>query len=127
MWISNTIENPNRKFWKCQNSRVRFGYFFSFIFIFRLTFLFFLILLSTQFSSVVSCELFIWDDEVGQVERTQKIPQNCKNCEMIMTYLREFGKDFGKEFSKQFGVEVSLKKHEKTKKSLRWRRVKVIV
>lgn len=51
------------------------------------------------------CDLFIWDDERGQVHgrnRNQKIPTNCNNCEMILTHLRKFRKDISKKFGKEF-------------------------
>lgn len=121
--VANTIKNPNRKFQRCRNARVRQFQFLVFVF-FQLNFV-------CNFcfcvQSVESYDLLIQDDEIGHDQfhgrnENQKIQTSCNNCDMIMAYLRKFGKDIGKEFEKKFvkeyEVQISSKKHEKTKKTL---------
>ncbi|XP_024636591.1 uncharacterized protein At4g04775-like [Medicago truncatula] len=107
MWISNTDENPKRKFWRCRFSRM----------------------------AEYSCELFIWDDELDKILKHSekyygpgcssglKSEAGCNNGVMTMEFLREFGKDFGKEFAKEFGKEYG-KEHgkENVQRSMRNRK-----
>ncbi|CAL5215102.1 unnamed protein product [Lathyrus oleraceus] len=73
--VSNTHENPKRKFWRCKT----FG------------------------KSDISCEFFIWDDEVNELllntqnkERFTSANIECNNCEVILGYLKEFGNGYRK-------------------------------
>ncbi|KAI5439720.1 hypothetical protein KIW84_025190 [Lathyrus oleraceus] len=54
MWVANTVQNCNRKFWRCRNTwngNIR--------------------------------DLFVWDDEIGHcINVNTNISASCKNCEM---------------------------------------------
>lgn len=101
LWLSNTDENPKRKFWKCRYSN----------------------------TNVQSCELFIWDDELdkffarnGYPQKKidngfpKKIESGCNGCEMTTEFLKKFGKDFGKECGQEIGQVLESKKVMKLKK-----------
>ncbi|KAK2389291.1 hypothetical protein QL285_062890 [Trifolium repens] len=80
MWVSNTIQNPKRLFWKCRQH----GY--------------------------DSCELLVWDDELDDVVAVNRHfgqKKNCKTCESMKEFGREFGKEFGREIGKEFGKKIS--------------------
>lgn len=77
------------------------------------------------FQSDISCELFIWDNEVDELLSNTRNKEmftgaymECNNCEVILGYFKEFGNDFGKEFGKEYGKESSSKNVEKLKKLL---------
>ncbi|KAK2458344.1 hypothetical protein QL285_005517 [Trifolium repens] len=62
MWVSNTIQNPKRLFWKCRQH----GY--------------------------DSCELLVWDDELDDVVAANRHfgqQKNCKTCESMKGTLGE--------------------------------------
>jgi hypothetical protein len=101
LWLSNTDENPKRKFWKCRYSR----------------------------TNVQSCELLIWDDELemffarnGYPQKKidngslKKIESGCNGCEMTTEFLKKFGKDFGKECGQEIWQVLESKKVMKLKK-----------
>ncbi|RHN58775.1 putative transcription factor GRF family [Medicago truncatula] len=145
LWVSNTDENPQRKFWRCCNF----------------------------WENEDHCDLFIWDDEletprvkamlkrlaakntdhelgstlhnsngstgydVGSSNMVMNLTGNnvedgCKNCARISEYLRVFGKEIGeevvkelgKELGKVYGTERASTKHLRTKNKLQHERSK---
>ncbi|XP_058775088.1 uncharacterized protein At4g04775-like [Vicia villosa] len=107
MFVSNTHENPRRKFWRCKN----------------------------RGKSDAACDLFLWDDEVmenimtgGKKEVFRGGELVINNSEFTVDQMKafglQFGKEFGKEFSKEFGLEASSKKVEKLKKLMNVERKK---
>ncbi|CAK8568248.1 unnamed protein product [Lathyrus sativus] len=84
IWVSNTSKNPKRKFWRCRNWQ----------------------------KTRISCDLFIWDDELDEIEWKSgiKIVDNnlasdCNKGEDMIGSLREFGKEFAKDFGKEYAKE----------------------
>ncbi|XP_058731465.1 uncharacterized protein LOC131630030 [Vicia villosa] len=64
MWVSNTVQNRNRKFWKCRNA-----------------------------GTGNSCELFLWDDENGDsMKDNTVIHPCCKKCEVLQIQLESVTK-----------------------------------
>ncbi|XP_058740465.1 uncharacterized protein LOC131612726 [Vicia villosa] len=59
MWRANTVQNPNRKFWKCRSS-----------------------------GTVNSCELFLWDDEILHFSKGETVTSPfCKKCDILQLKL----------------------------------------
>lgn len=79
----------------------------------------------------IICDLFIWDDELDEIEwksGTKTVDNNlagdCNKGEYMIGYLREFDKEFTKEFGKEYSKESCSKKLEKIKKNLQHERKK---
>ncbi|XP_058783441.1 uncharacterized protein LOC131658125 [Vicia villosa] len=85
LWVANTVQNRNRKFWKCRNA-----------------------------GTVNSCELFLWDDEIRDhinVHR-MKLP-DCKSCDILAVKLETAANKIEKLKKKnaiQTSVNMRLKK-----------------
>ncbi|CAL5186772.1 unnamed protein product [Lathyrus oleraceus] len=69
MWVANTVQNRNRKFWRCRNA-----------------------------GNENNCDLFVWDDEIGHcMNENTNIPASCKNCKMENVRLEITTKKLEKE------------------------------
>ena len=81
MWVANTTQNMNRKFWKCRNAGVR-------IFAIKLSVFaeYDAILICLCLQSMNCCDLFIWDDEVvhTMIDCTKNDIGECKKCEVAL-------------------------------------------
>ncbi|XP_058775842.1 uncharacterized protein LOC131650128 [Vicia villosa] len=60
MWVANTMQNRNRKFWKCRLA-----------------------------GGLNSCDLFLWDDEFATAmgESTKSENRDCKKCNVALVKL----------------------------------------
>ncbi|XP_058735430.1 uncharacterized protein LOC131607443 [Vicia villosa] len=59
MWRANTVQNPNRKFWKCRSA-----------------------------GTENSCELFLWDDEIVEFNKGETVTSPfCKKCDILQMKL----------------------------------------
>ncbi|KAK2455504.1 hypothetical protein QL285_002949 [Trifolium repens] len=74
MWVSNTGQNPKRKFWKCRNS-----------------------------GCFDSCDLLVWDDELYEVEAANPRGQRQASMQLGEEFGKGFGQEFGKAFGQEFG------------------------
>ncbi|XP_058734719.1 uncharacterized protein LOC131606525 [Vicia villosa] len=85
LWVANTVQNRNRKFWKCRNA-----------------------------GSVNSCELFFWDDEIRDhinVHRMKLL--ECKSCDILSVKLETATnkiEKLKKKNASQTSVNMGLKK-----------------
>ncbi|CAK8530484.1 unnamed protein product [Lathyrus sativus] len=98
-FISKSVTNPGRKYWKCKIWRKE-----------------------------EDCQLFYWDDEYfGSIDRKriEKDDDGYSRCDVMIGYLRKFGKDFGKKFGREFGTELCSKEMEDMKKKLESTRKKL--